>query len=207
MFSKIFSPVLIVTLIDSLLLVAAVTISFYVQPSEAMFAQTAEHTNNSSNSTNYLTYENPIFGIKMLYPTDWVKLENTSSPSKNSTLIDLVTFGPESNTSSAIPGKLVVKVDNISDIKPKTVSEYSNQIIGDLRRDFKVAQSTTTLAGLPAYEFVYTGAEENVDLKAMLVLTIKGDRAYIMSYTAEPEIFQSYLPKVQKMIDSFEILK
>lgn len=203
MFYKSFSPVLIVTLIDSLFLVAAVTISFYVQPSEAM-AQTPEHTNNSSNSTNFLTYENPIFGIKMLYPTDWVKLENTSSPNKNSTLIDLVTFGPQSNTSL---GKLVVKVDNISDIKPINVSEYSNQIIGDLRQDFKVAESTTTLAGLPAYEFVYTGAEENVDLKAMLVLTIKGDRAYIMSYFAEPEIFQSYLPKVQKMIDSFEILK
>lgn len=206
MFYKIFSPVLIVTLIDSLYLVAAVTISFYVQPSEAN-AQTPEHTNNSSNSTNFLTYENPIFGIKMLYPTDWVKLENTSSHNKNSTLIDLVAFGPQSNASSGIPGKLVVKVDNISDIKPITVSEYSNQIIGDLRQDFKVAGSTTTLAGLPAYEFVYTGAEESVNLKAMLVLTIKGDRAYIMSYTAEPEIFQSYLPKVQKMIDSFEILK
>lgn len=206
MFYKIFLPVLIVALIDSLFLAAAVTISFYVQPSEAM-AQTAEHTNNYSNSTNYLIYENPIFGIKMLYPTDWVKQENTSSSNKNSTLIDLVTFGPQSNTSSDIPGKLVVKIDNISDIKPITVSEYSNQIIGDLRQDFKVAESTTTLAGLPAYEFVYTGAEENVDLKAMLVLTIKGDRAYIMSYTAEPEVFQSYLPKVQKMIDSFEILR
>jgi len=206
MFYKIFSPVLIVTSIDSLFLVAAITISFYVQPSEAM-AQTLEHTNNSSNSTNFLTYENPIFGIKMLYPTDWVKLENTSSPNKNSTLIDLVTFDPQSNTSSDIPGKLVVKVDNISDIKPITVSEYSNQIISDLRQDFKVAESTTTLAGLPAYEFVYTGAEESVDLKAMVVLTIKGDRAYIISYTAEPEVFQSYLPKVQKMIDSFEILK
>lgn len=204
MFYKIFSPVLIVTSIDSLFLVAAVTISFYVQPSEAM---APEHTNNSSNSTNFLTYENPTLGIKILYPTDWVKLENTSSPNKNSTLIDLVTFGPQSNNSSDIPGKLVVKVDNISDIKPINVSEYSNQIIGDLSQDFKVAESTTTLAGLPAYEFVYTGAEESVDLKAMLVLTIKGDRAYIMSYTAEPEIFQSYLPKVQKIIDSFEILK
>jgi hypothetical protein len=41
----------------------------------------------------------------------------------------------------------------------------------------------------------------------MMVLTIKGDRAYIISYTAEPEKYSYYLPTVQKITDSFEILK
>src|SRR5438105_3921796 len=201
MYNKICSPVLLLIMIDSLYLVAAPTMSFYIQPKEAI-AQTPEQSKNSS---NFSTYENPIFGIKILYPSNWDKQENSSS-SNNSTLYDIVTFSPPLKNSSNIIGKLAVKVDNISDIKPTTLANYTDAIISDLKQDFRVTESNTTLAGNPAYKILYTGLEESVDLQAMLVMAIKGDRAYIISYTAEPENFSYYLPTVQKMIDSFEIL-
>jgi eukaryotic-like serine/threonine-protein kinase len=199
---KIFSPVLIIIMIDSLFLVAAPGMSLYVQPKEAM-AQTPEQSKNSS---NFLTYENLSFGIKILYPANWDKQENTSSSSNNSTLYDIVTFSPPLKNSSNIIGKLAVKVDNISDIKPTTLANYADAIISDLKQDFRVTESNTTLSGNPAYKVVYTGLEESVDLQAMLVMAIKGDRVYMISYTAEPEKYSYYLPTVQKMIDSFEIL-
>jgi hypothetical protein len=49
--------------------------------------------------------------------------------------------------------------------------------------------------------------EEGVNLQAMLILTIKGDKAYIISYNAEPTKFSYYLPTLQKMINSFQITK
>jgi len=199
---KTFSPVLIIIMIDSLFLVAAPGMSLYVQPNEAM-AQTPEQSKNSS---NFLTYENLSFGIKILYPANWDKQENTSSSSNNSTLYDIVTFSPPLKNSSNIIGKLAVKVDNISDIKPTTLANYADAIISDLKQDFRVTESNTTLSGNPAYKVVYTGLEESVDLQAMLVMAIKGDRVYMISYTAEPEKYSHYLPTVQKMIDSFEIL-
>jgi eukaryotic-like serine/threonine-protein kinase len=202
MYYKIFSPVLII-IIYSLFLVAAPSLSLYVQPKEAM-AQTPEQSKNSS---NFLTYENHSFGIKILYPANWNKQENTSSSSNNSTLYDIVTFSPPLKNSSSIIGKLAVKVDNISDIKPTTLANYTDAIISDLKQDFRVTESNATLAGNPAYKVVYTGLEESVDLQAMLVMAIKGDRVYMISYTAEPENYSYYLPTVQKMIDSFEILK
>jgi hypothetical protein len=203
MYYKIFSPVLIIIMIDSLFLVAAPGMSLYVQPKEAM-AQTPEQSKNSS---NLLTYENLSFGIRILYPANWDKQENTSSSSNNSTLYDIVTFSPPLKNSSNIIGKLAVKVDNISDIKPTTLANYADAIISDLKQDFRVTESNATLAGNPAYKVVYTGLEESVDLQAMLVMAIKGDRVYMISYTAEPEKYSYYLPTVQKMIDSFEILK
>jgi eukaryotic-like serine/threonine-protein kinase len=199
---KTFSPVLIIIMIDSLFLVAAPGMSLYVQPKEAM-AQTPEQSKNSS---NFLTYENLSFGIKILYPANWDKQENTSSSSNNSTLYDIVTFSPPLKNSSNIIGKLAVKVDNISDIKPTTLANYADAIISDLKQDFRVTESNTTLSGNPAYKVVYTGLEESVDLQAMLVMAIKWDRVYMISYTAEPEKYSYYLPTVQKMIDSFEIL-
>ena len=142
-----------------------------------------------------------------MYPANWDKQENTSSSNDNSTLIDLVAFSPPFKNNSDIVGKLIVQVDNISDIKPITLAKYANDTVSDLRQDFRVSESNATLAGNPAYKIVYTGLEASIDLKAMMVMTIKGDRAYIISYTAEPEKYSYYLPTVQKMIDSFEILK
>jgi eukaryotic-like serine/threonine-protein kinase len=202
MYCKIFSPVFVIILIDSLSLAAAPNTQYYFQPKEAM-AQTTEQ----SNSTNFLTYENPIFGIKILYPTNWAKQENANSSSNNSTLNDIVTFSPSLKNSSNIIGKLVVKVDDISDIKPTTLATYADAIISDLKQDFRVTESNATLAGNPAYKVVYSGLEESVDLQAMLVMALKGDKVYIISYTAEPEKYSYYLPTVQKMIDSFETLK
>lgn len=191
-------------MIDFLYLVACPSMLFYgIQ--QAM-AQTSEQSKNSS---NFLTYQNPSLGIKILYPTTWKTQENTNSSDKNSTLVDVVTFSPpyKNKNSSDIIAKLDVKVDNISNIKPTTLAKYANDTISDLRQDFRVAESNATLAGNPAHKIVYTGLEANVDLQAMLVITIKGDRGYIIGYTAEPEWYSYYLPTIQKMIDSFEILK
>lgn len=199
---KIFSPLFVIVLIESLSVAAAPSTSYYFQPKEAM-AQTTEQ----SNSTNFLTYENPIFGIKILYPTNWAKQENANSSSNNSTLNDIVTFSPSLKNSSNIIGKLVVKVDDISDIKPTTLAIYADAIISDLKQDFRVTESNATLAGNPAYKVLYSGLEESVDLQAMLVMALNGDKVYIISYTAEPEKYSYYLPTVQKMIDSFKILK
>jgi hypothetical protein len=44
------------------------------------------------------------------------------------------------------------------------------------------------------YKFYY--------VQAILILTIKGNKAYIISYNAEPTKFSYYLPTLQKMIDS-----
>jgi serine/threonine-protein kinase len=205
MYNKIFSPAVIIT-IGALSLVPAFSMLFHVQSREAM-AQTPVQNKNSSNFINFSTYENPIFGVRMLYPANWDKQENTSSSNDKSTLTDLVAFSPPFKNNSDIVGKLIVQVDNISDIKPITLANYANDTVSDLRQDFRVSESNATLAGNPAYKIVYTGLEASIDLKAMMVMTIKGDRAYIISYTAEPEKYSYYLPTVQKMIDSFEILK
>jgi hypothetical protein len=51
-----------------------------------------------------------------------------------------------------------------------------------------------SLSENPAYKLIYSGVEEGVNLKAILILTIKGDRDYIINYNAEPTRFSYYLP-------------
>jgi len=165
----------------------------------------------NGNDNKMLTYENSTYGIRMQYPSNWHKEENLSSGSdNNSRLVDVVKFSsPTKNASDTFSESLDLKIDNISDIQPITLAKYANNSIEDLRKDFDVIKldRNVSLSNNPAYKLVYNGVEEGVNLQAMLILTIKGDKAYIISYNAEPTKFSYYLPTLQKMIDSFQITK
>jgi serine/threonine-protein kinase len=149
----------------------------------------------------------------VLYPSNWEKEENVgSSGSGADKLIDIVRFSPpfENSNSDKSAENLDVKVDDISDIKPISVAKYANDTIEDLKKDFKILsedRNATVGNNNPAYKVEYTGTEQDVNLNAMIIFTIKGDNAYIISYMAEPSRYSSDLPVVQKMIDSIEIVK
>jgi eukaryotic-like serine/threonine-protein kinase len=51
-----------------------------------------------------------------------------------------------------------------------------------------------------------SSSDSNTDLKVMEVLTVKHDRGYIIRYSSEPGKYYTYLPTIQKMINSFRIM-
>ncbi len=162
-----------------------------------------------AHANNMLTYENSAYGIRMQYPSNWHKEENSGSDN-DSMLVDVVKFiSPTKNDSDTFSERFDLKIDNISDMQPIALGKYANNSIEDLRKDFKIIDLDTDarLSDNPAYKIVYTGLEEDINLQAMLILTIKGDKAYIISYNAEPTKFAYYLPILQQMINSFRITK
>lgn len=154
---------------------------------------------------NMLTYDNSTYGIRMQYPSNWHKEENLSS--SDNMLVDVVKFiSPTKNTSN-ISESFDLKVDNISDIRPMTLAKYANNSIEDLEKDFDIVKldKNATISNNPAYKLIYTGVGKGVNLEAVLILTIKDDRAYIINFIAEPAKFSYYLPILEKMIHSFRI--
>jgi eukaryotic-like serine/threonine-protein kinase len=84
--------------------------------------------------------------------------------------------------------------------------------IAELKRsnpDVKVLKSTsTTFAGKPAHKIVFSAIDnKEVERKAMQVWTVIGNKAFLITYKAEPDKFSSYLPAIERMIDSFKIIK
>jgi eukaryotic-like serine/threonine-protein kinase len=186
-------------MIASLLSIATSNMRYYILVQEAI-AQTTDQQ-------QMLTYENSTYGIRMQYPSNWHKENVNNAYVNNGMLVDIVKFSSSSKNPSN--EGLDIKVDNISDIQPITLAKYANNSIQDLRRDFKIIEldRNGSISDNPAYKLVYSGVNEGVNLQAMLILTIKGDRAYIISYNAEPTKFSYYLPTVQRMINSFQITK
>lgn len=184
---------------------------------------------------NFLTYENPTFGITIQYPIDWQKQES-DLPFIN----DVVAFHPPPRPHDTLEGSnnnndtrlasssvnFFITIDHFSE--KITLDEYTDSVLDRLQRsssdsnaiviDSIENNTAAILAGFSAAKVVYTTTTElqagqqvaGIDaLKIMRIFTVNddGSKAYSIEYTAQPgEEYESYLPTIQKMIDSFEIL-
>ena len=72
------------------------------------------------------------------------------------------------------------------------------------------SNSTATLGvkNSPAYKLVYNGTKvaDNSKVKGSDIFTIQGDKAYSFLYLTQAGDYDTHLPTVQKMIDSFQIM-
>jgi eukaryotic-like serine/threonine-protein kinase len=151
------------------------------------------------------TYQNSSYGIRIQYPSDWEKQENGT---KQDTQTNVVTFFPQASNAS-----FDIAIDDITDEKGITISQYSGNSIDDLRqsaKDFKLVESNTTgvfLAGLPAYKLVYTSTDQTNSLKTMEIGAIKDNKAFVVTYEAGTAEYDKYLPRILGMISSFTITR
>ena len=161
---------------------------------------------NDDNST-FKVYENPTFAIRMQYPSDWEKVEPGQISYESSFNIIVGFVSPkESVSDTSPPPALSIGIQNLSFSQNITLDQYSAAHINFIRQQASVLESnTTTLKGnnnFPAHKIVYINNEGQ---KIMQVWTIKGDKAYHITYAANETRYNDYLPLAQKIIDSFEI--
>ena len=156
---------------------------------------TGQQTTIAQTNSKFVTYDNPTFGVRIQYPSDWGRLD--LSFLQDSADID---FYPLADTSLAKNVK--IQVINLPS-RNMTLEEYTNSQINPLEEKL-LKSNTTTLAGIPGYEIVFTSVQ---GLKTMQVWTIKDDKAYIITYVAKEEDYENDLQVAEKMIDSFEITR
>jgi hypothetical protein len=156
-------------------------------------------------------YQNVTYGVSMLYPSNWTQRNSTGG--EDDRFISISEFlSPEEADGYFV--YVTVAIDSM----PNTtnIESYRNQSIDIYRQDpefqeFQLLSSTIgnfTLAGIPAYSFeiAYTDLEfgpQNV----LEVGRIFDNRVYYIQYFADPPIYQKYLPVVERMIESFQIMQ
>jgi hypothetical protein len=91
-----------------------------------------------------------------------------------------------------------------------TLSEYTASGINNLKNlpGFNLIDSSpTTLAGFPAQKIVYTYLGSSGTLKLMQVLAVKESKVYVLTYGTLENYYESSLPSIENMINSFEFTK
>lgn len=156
----------------------------------------------------FYVYENPKFGIKLEYPTNWDVYEYQRAQGTGAT--NLVTFlSPLQNNFDRFKENLDIQINHLSNEKGINISKYVSNMVNDLKQSyegFKIIELNTRglfLGGSPAYEILYTSVEDSIRY-TLEVGELKEDKAYILTYDAEAASYNSFLPTIQKMIDSFQ---
>jgi eukaryotic-like serine/threonine-protein kinase len=161
-------------------------------------------------SSNLLTYENPTYAFGIQYPSNWEKVEFNQGIEEGHRNIIVNFVSPLEGSSDTFREYLIIEVGNLWSQK-LSLDQYTNtQIRSRLSLpSFELIESTSaTLSDNPARRVVYTYSDAEIGItRTMEILTIKDDKLYFISYTADATKYSNYLPTIQKMIDSFKISK
>ena len=196
-----------------------VLLSLFLQISvQIVFAQAPVHQkhdaiNSNKNNNNFVTYENPTYGIKIRYPADWQKTEHLST---NRFWVSF-TSPVKNNDANTFPATVSVSVEGLNhSISAASTSEFVAGILDSAKQflsDFQIIESNpnANATGTSAYKIVYSFLSQDPAVQAhfqsMNIWNVKDKKAYSISYTELKSLYATYLPIVQKMIDSFEIIK
>ena len=150
-----------------------------------------------------LVYESPVYGIRIQYPAGWeIIIQNTS----NSTL-SLRFNSPPENDTDGFRENVLLEINTISN--NTALSNFTGAALSsylELYPDLELIElSSTNLTNnaIPAYKLVASLTQEGLDF--MQIFAINEDKVYSILYSSEKSRYSTYLPIIEKMINSFEV--
>ena len=166
-------------------------------------------------TNNFAQYESPTYRFTIQYPHDWRVEEGLESE----TAAVVAFFSPLEwwNTFDTFAENFNIAVGNIP--TGTSLDDYGQAAVSLLQfqppdSDFELigVPASTTFGGLPAQEIGYTTTLPNNEsnstktkIQGMQLWTINDNYVYTFSFGAEQGKFSSYLPTIQKIIDTFRI--
>ncbi len=149
-----------------------------------------------------VSYEDSTVGVRLTHPKNWEK-----EVGQNSAVVFKI-FGGAINVR-------FVSDDLTGNKEPVTLQEYTKELMNQsitLGEKQNVAikalsDSDTTLAGLPAHQWLYTVALDSIKGSGMQVWTVKNNRSYVLTFTAPESLFDTFVPVFKKMLETVSITK
>ncbi|WP_392533474.1 protein kinase [Nostoc sp. C117] len=154
-----------------------------------------------SPTQDFLTYEDSTYGIKIKYPKNW-KIQETP----NLITKELVTFlPPKESDADKFQDLLTITVEDFSGTLNESQDLFIKEVKDTLSDATIVNSSETTLANKRANQLIFSGKDGKKNLKNLQVWTLKGNQAYIITYSAAIDDYDRLLPTAKTMIESFEL--
>jgi hypothetical protein len=166
-------------------------------------AATTDSSVQSLMSGNLLAYESPDYGIRTQYPEGWeILIQRTSNSS-----ISLRFDSPPENDTDNFRENVLFVIDTISN--NTTLSNFTSAAVTSYLERYpdlefsEVSSTNLTNNTIPAYKLVATRAQDGLDF--MQIFAIQDDKVYTITYSSERTRYSTYLPIIERVIDSFEV--
>ena len=148
-------------------------------------------------------YENLDRGFRVSYPQTWSKQNRDDFIATG-----IVFLSPLENDSDSFKERVSVLVEDLP--SEQSLSEYTEQSVAEIKQlsDPNIdAAIPITLGTDEGRQIVYQGEENGSPVQRMQSWSLKGNRAYIITYTAKPDDYDTYLPMVDEIIESFQTIE
>jgi len=159
-------------------------------------ATTGRTSTTGAAAAGFTPFSDPS-GVSLKYPSDWsVEASSAGSP--------LIVFLDP-------PGGSFRRNINIlrqSQAEPFTLDGYTQlslKQINDIPGGTTGESRPTTLSGSPAYRLSYRGDLGSGDLRFLAVWTVRSGKAWLVTYTADPDRFDAGLPDVERLLTTVEL--
>ncbi|MEM6398935.1 MAG: protein kinase [Cyanobacteria bacterium P01_D01_bin.116] len=148
-------------------------------------------------------YQNNLYGISIKYPQKWQKSVTPDRITGN-----LAKFMPPMADTDTYPENINLIVRDLPENRQE-LKQFTNSYIDDIKQAYPdaeiIQQGKTQLNNQPAYEIIYTTNDSENNIQRLQIWTLKNNKAYVITYTANINKYSQYLDIAQTMIDSFEI--
>jgi uncharacterized lipoprotein YehR (DUF1307 family) len=165
--------------------------------------QNIQGISQSESSEEFKTYENPLYGINIKYPSDWRHYEKNGPETFSPDRIFQVSFLSPSNK---VLSDMVFVWFNIEKIKDSvSLDDRKNILLKNLNNSsIDVKVQSTKLSGIDAFMIDYTNKaielQRNIGIEA-----IRDGLLYSLDFTARPDTFEKNLDSIETMIKSMNI--
>lgn len=168
------------------------------------FEDTSGFFHESGQVQNFIPYENPSMKFSIKYPSNWNVEERIGG-------FVIFTAPIEDYTQTKFPAGLGVypinlESQNVSLTTLKNV--HLNNITNNLKEFQLIDSRPITLAGTnSAYQLIFTALDGEQLKKSMQIIIKNQDKAYLITYKADLNKYDSYINTAQKILDSLAFTK
>lgn len=156
--------------------------------------------NQGDSKTDYTVYDNDVFVI--IYPNYWGILEQAYGA-------NVVFVSPLISDDDTFAENVNIIIQDLSDLKwdTETYTTYSIHQIVDLSENGIILESRgIEVSGYDGHYLLSVYRVGTRVFKMLSVYAIVGEKAYLITYSAEELEYDRYIGDVEKMVNSFKIL-
>jgi hypothetical protein len=141
------------------------------------------------------THRDPS-GVSLEHPGTW-----TVQPGGEGPLLLFI------DRATGVPFRRNVNIIKNTLEEPLTLDQLTQLGLQELRESDRTIdrQSRTTLSGFPAQKVFGHSTEEGTEIRFMQVWTVRGDTAWVATYTADAARFDQALPEVERMLTTIDL--
>ena len=149
---------------------------------------------------DFLSYDDPLFGIKIDYPSNWQK--TTSNPNF------LVAFiSPQESNNDVYPESVAIMTQNVEFDDPADLAlSYTSLLSTTTTQEFQLLKNIqTTIGDHLAQTIIFTSNMQGNESKVIVYFTIVDNVGYTIFFDTEAVNYEKHLPLFGQMIESLEI--